>query len=377
MFSGITKPASFEQPYLAGIVVDYVQRFVNQFTATDLIWVRSMKASKMGVLNCQCRTVQMASTVRSTFASLIKSDAPPTYLGKISISFCHQIGTRVRLSIMRMISCRQLAKEPNAICSVSAFSARPLLRVGTKEQGTRFLSYVDAINGYRHLLTQEDLDKALSMCTGLRGHLRSRFLVLSDDRVLPPAPSGRGKRAHPDDRAQGTTKRQNTSVPPPGPSWQGISVPSSVRIEGVNQRRSTSVPPPASVPVISGPVSSLPPLIPGSVMPQYVFSQPGHIAGAISSIPSPGAQFPPLGPPASAVQIADGYQKVKKRRPRRSKVDVSTADAVKVPTPTRTNPDRTVKTGRPALMDIASQDEYDQSSGTESEFVDAPPQADS
>ena len=79
MFSGITKPASFEQPYLAGIVVDYVQRFVNQFTATDLIWVRSMKASKMGVLNCQCRTVQMASTIRSTFASLIKSDAPPTY----------------------------------------------------------------------------------------------------------------------------------------------------------------------------------------------------------------------------------------------------------------------------------------------------------
>ena len=77
----------------------------------------------MGVLNCQCRTVQMAATVRSTFASLIKSEHPPTYLGKISISFSHQIGTRVRLSLLKSISRRQKEKEPNAVCSVSAFSA--------------------------------------------------------------------------------------------------------------------------------------------------------------------------------------------------------------------------------------------------------------
>ena len=173
-FPGISKPTSIDQAHLAGIVVDYVQRFVNQFTASDLIWVCSMKASKMGVLNCQCRTVQMAASVRSTFASLIKSDNPPTYLGKILISFSHQIGTCVRLSILRSISRRQKEKKPNAICSFSAFSARPLLRVGSgkdgkgKDQGTRFLSYVDAVQGFRHLLKQDDLDKALSLCSGLR-----------------------------------------------------------------------------------------------------------------------------------------------------------------------------------------------------------------
>ena len=67
--------------------------------------------------------------------------------------------------------------------------------VGTKESGTRFLTYVDAVLGFKHLLTTADLDKALSLCTGMRGKLRSRFLVLSDDRVLPPPPvRPRGKR---------------------------------------------------------------------------------------------------------------------------------------------------------------------------------------
>ena len=51
--------------------------------------------------------------------------------------------------------------------------------------------------GYRHLLTVEDLNKAASMCTSLKGVLRSRFLVLSDNRDPPPPPA-RGKRSHPD-----------------------------------------------------------------------------------------------------------------------------------------------------------------------------------
>ena len=63
-----------------------------------------------------------------------------------------------------------------------------LFSVGTKESGTRHLSYVDAVLGFRHLLQQADLDRALSLCTGMRGKLKSRFIVLSDDRVLPPPP---------------------------------------------------------------------------------------------------------------------------------------------------------------------------------------------
>ena len=71
-------------------------------------------------------------------------------------------------------------------------------RVGGKDKPTRFLSYVEAVHGFRHLLKQEDLDKALSLCTSLKGHLKSRFLVLSDDRILPPYQPKSGKRSHPD-----------------------------------------------------------------------------------------------------------------------------------------------------------------------------------
>ena len=50
------------------------------------------------------------------------------------------------------------------------------------------MTFVDSVHGYRHLLQQADLDRALSLCTGMKGKLRARFIVLSDERVLPPPP---------------------------------------------------------------------------------------------------------------------------------------------------------------------------------------------
>lgn len=116
-------------------------------------------------------------------------------------------------------------------------------RVGTKESGTRFLTYVDAVAGFRHLLQQADLDRTMSLCTGMKGKLKSRFVVLSDDRVLPPPPP-RGQRAKhkPDSEPDGSFKRTRpgrttpaqgvASVPPP--NAQRVTTP----IPGV-----TSIPP--------------------------------------------------------------------------------------------------------------------------------------
>ena len=68
---------------------------------------------------------------------------------QILISFSQTIGTRVRLSLLRSVSKRQKDKNPNAVCSVSSFTPRPMLRVGGgKDQGTRFLSFVDAMLGF-------------------------------------------------------------------------------------------------------------------------------------------------------------------------------------------------------------------------------------
>ena len=83
--SGVAKPASVEQPELISIVLGFVQQFVPEFTVADIIWVRSMKTSKLGVLNIQCRSVVMASKVRSTFANLVKAKPVPAFIGKVTL----------------------------------------------------------------------------------------------------------------------------------------------------------------------------------------------------------------------------------------------------------------------------------------------------
>ena len=84
-FSGIAKPASVEQPELIAIVLGFVQNFVPEFSAADIIWVRSMRTSKLGVLNVQCRSIVCAGMVKSTFAGLVKQDVKPSYIGNVSL----------------------------------------------------------------------------------------------------------------------------------------------------------------------------------------------------------------------------------------------------------------------------------------------------
>ena len=257
------KPVSVEQKVLFDMVLGFVQKFLPDFAATDMTWVRSMKSSKFAVLNIQCRNVPIATRVQSTFAALLKSTNKPAYIEDVSISFAHTLGTRVRISLMRAISKRQKEKDPNAVCSVSAFTSRPLLRVGGKDQGTRFLSFVDAISGFRHLLTQEDLDRALSLCSGMKGKLKSKFLVLSDDRILPPY-QGPKKRATQPGRQVGGNPNTQPSVMPdfnqiavvPGFSQPPPQLPSHYQlvgqVPGVNSGIQVQHLPQSQTPLIPG-----------------------------------------------------------------------------------------------------------------------------
>ena len=75
------------------------------------------------------------------------------------------------------------------------------------------LTFVDSVHGYRHLLQQADLDRALSLCTGMKGKLRARFIVLSDERVLPPPPirEPQGKRKQVGDGPDDLGRKRNRS----------------------------------------------------------------------------------------------------------------------------------------------------------------------
>ena len=86
--------------------------------------------------------------MKSTFASLVKSDDPPEYLGDVSISYSHSLGTRIRLSLMRSISKRQREKDSKAICSVTSFTARPMMRLVIYFLSFLFLLNLDFYRGF-------------------------------------------------------------------------------------------------------------------------------------------------------------------------------------------------------------------------------------
>lgn len=194
---GLAKLNRPTQDELRRQVFSFVKQLATGIALEDLVWVRVVRSATNQVANVECRTANVATLIKSSFATLVKSAQPPPFIGNVSISYCHSLGTRVRLSLMRSIVKRKKEKEKdaNAICSVTSFTARPMLRVGAQGKGTRFMTFVEAVKGFGHLLTQSDLDRAASMCKSLKGSLRARFMVLDDDRVVPPGPNqGRGKR---------------------------------------------------------------------------------------------------------------------------------------------------------------------------------------
>ena len=192
-----------------------------------------------------------------------------------------------------------------------------MLRVGVKDQGTRFLSFVDAMNGFRHLLTTEDLDKAASMCQGLKGHLRSRFLVLSDDRQPPPPPNK--KRPHSDTLGTDSVVVTNKRFQPP-----------------------------KSVPVTSTRTSA--------------------ISGQGSNLFSPSA-FPPLqtGPTVPQPRgTEDGYQLVKGVRRHSQRVSSQTPNVSRT-VPNKSTPLQTINESSTGLTEELDPDQV----GSDSSFVDA------
>ena len=83
-YEGVPKPANAEQPVLIRIVVGVVKKMISAFNSTDVIYVRSLRNSKAGVMNVECRSIAVAQAVKSTFAGLVKSTHPPSYLKNVS-----------------------------------------------------------------------------------------------------------------------------------------------------------------------------------------------------------------------------------------------------------------------------------------------------
>lgn len=83
---GVPKPVTADQPVLIKLVVGVVRKMIAAFNSSDIIYVRSLRNSKSGVLNVECRSVAVATAVKSTFANLVKSAHPPAYLKNVNSS---------------------------------------------------------------------------------------------------------------------------------------------------------------------------------------------------------------------------------------------------------------------------------------------------
>ena len=200
-------------------------------------------------------------------------------------------------------------------CRYFVYLVLLIFRVGGKDKPTRFLSFVEAVHGFRHLLTQEDLDRAMSLCTSLKGHLKSKFLVLSDDRILPPYQPKSGKRSHPDnslDSVPGKRTHQDpgvsgaqasaASATSATPAASFSSVVQTHLIPGVSviqasAASATSAPPPTSFPLV---VPQGPTVFPPLMIQGQASARPVSFASAVMSVPPPLITQPAVAEPGGS-----------------------------------------------------------------------------
>ena len=88
---GIPRPKATDQPSLIAVVVKLVKKMIPQFNNGDIRYVRCPRTGKNGVLNVECRNINVASAVKSTFAGLVKSDKPPSYLKNVGYVSCLKV----------------------------------------------------------------------------------------------------------------------------------------------------------------------------------------------------------------------------------------------------------------------------------------------
>ena len=89
--TGIPRPKATDQPSLIAIVVKLVRKMIPQFKNGDIWYVRCPRTGKNGVLNIECRSINVASAVKSTFAGLVKSEKPPSYLKNVSRPYSYAL----------------------------------------------------------------------------------------------------------------------------------------------------------------------------------------------------------------------------------------------------------------------------------------------
>ena len=113
----------------------------------------------------QMSSVDDAKTIRTKFGSYFAQgkDSRPSGLGSISVQNAVTKGTRIRISIMKLIAKRYRDSNQGAKANVIGYTSRPLLKIvppvssSGRTQRVRFYTYIEAIQKFPVNFTHEEI----------------------------------------------------------------------------------------------------------------------------------------------------------------------------------------------------------------------------
>ena len=149
-------------------------------------------------------SVDDAKRIRAKFGTYFRGgkDMRPAELSKVSVQNLVTRETRIRISIMKLIAKRYLARNPGAQAQVIGYLPRPLLKITpppeAKNKRIMSYNYIEAIKKFPTNFELSEIQEITNRAAQrFSGQLRSLFVVLSDDQVQtrqrskrPASPSG-------------------------------------------------------------------------------------------------------------------------------------------------------------------------------------------
>ena len=145
-----------------------------------------------------------ACSIRKKFGSFFArgSDTRPQELSQVSVQNAITKGTRVRISILKLIAKRYVESNPEGKANVVGYTSRPMLKVTPPPSGSdrvqrvRSYTYIEAIQKFPTNFAEADIGPITKRAFSSFPHqLRSTFAVLSDDFPGLGSRPARSKRA--------------------------------------------------------------------------------------------------------------------------------------------------------------------------------------
>ena len=181
MISKVPRPSGKDEikTWLRDIVAE-VLNSIEPGSSSEIIFVSQGRSNNRDIPLAEVRmnSKETAIRLRRTFAQKKKSGQD---FGRIYISNCVTLATRVRIEIMKAMANKFRSEREDLF--VMGYASRPVLHVKPKESSQRpmWLSFSDALLKYGSGLGENDLGDAHRKAgIAFRGQLEQNFVVLHD-----------------------------------------------------------------------------------------------------------------------------------------------------------------------------------------------------